>query len=160
MKTIKITSRYSSNKISQAQGNLPDIEQDICYKDQLSLLNNTYMNNTNNKLTSSIKKKIQGYKQQDSKWQERSECNIISFDDTLEKLVCSKLKCYYCSKEIKLIYNMSREPMQWTLDRINNDIGHTCDNTVIACMRCNLQRRRKGADIFKFTKSLKIQKQT
>ena len=27
----------------------------------------------------------------------------------------------------------------WTLDRINNDLSHTNDNTCISCLKCNLQ---------------------
>ena len=45
---------------------------------------------------------------------------------------------------------------QWTLDRIDNDQGHTYDNVVIACLECNLQRRRTNSDKFLFTKQMKI----
>ena len=32
------------------------------------------------------------------------------------------------------------EPNQWTLDRLNNDIGHFNDNVVICCLTCNLKK--------------------
>ena len=53
---------------------------------------------------------------------------------------------------------MVREPFQWTLDRIDNDDNHNKDNVVIACLDCNLKRRRRDADKFYFTKNLTIKK--
>ena len=58
-----------------------------------------------------------------------------------------------------ILYKRVREDYQWTLDRIDNNIGHTCDNTIIACLKCNLQRRRINKGAFLFTKQLKIIKQ-
>ena len=29
--------------------------------------------------------------------------------------------------------------MQWTLDRIDNNIGHSKENVVICCLKCNLK---------------------
>jgi hypothetical protein len=45
---------------------------------------------------------------------------------------------------------------QWTLDRIDNDIGHNKKNLVIACLECNLKRKRTNKDKFMFTKNMKI----
>ncbi len=45
---------------------------------------------------------------------------------------------------------------QWTLDRINNDIGHNNGNLVVACLECNLKRRRTNKDAFMFTKNMVI----
>ena len=83
---------------------------------------------------------------------------LISLEETLEKLVISKLKCYYCKKPLLLIYKYSREQSQWTLDRIDNSIGHTNDNTVITCLKCNLEKRKRSHEGFKFTKQLIINK--
>ena len=55
-----------------------------------------------------------------------------------------------------LLYEFVREMKQWSLDRINNDIGHNKNNLVIACLECNLKRRRTNKDLFMFTKNLKI----
>ena len=48
---------------------------------------------------------------------------------------------------------------QWTLDRINNDIGHFKDNVVICCLRCNLKKGTKNDEHFKFAKQMKDNKE-
>ena len=48
---------------------------------------------------------------------------------------------------------------QWSLDRINNDIGHNSGNLLIACLECNLKRRRTNKDAFMFTKNMVIIKE-
>jgi hypothetical protein len=66
------------------------------------------------------------------------------------------MKCIYCSEEVFILYERVRETKQWTLDRINNDIGHNSGNLVIACLECNLKRRRTNKDAFMFTKNMVI----
>jgi hypothetical protein len=51
-----------------------------------------------------------------------------------------------------------REPTQWTLDRKDNGLCHSCDNTLIACLKCNLQRRVTDMNKFNFTKKLLLKK--
>ena len=53
-----------------------------------------------------------------------------------------------------------RDKHQWTLDRIDNSIGHNKENVVISCLECNLKRRTTEIDRFTFTKQLKITKLT
>jgi hypothetical protein len=109
-------------------------------------------------LLSELNHKIQGYKGQDIKKEIHEQTFLITLEDVLEKLLSSQLTCCYCSKPIYILYKNVREPLQWTLDRIDNDLGHTKANTCISCLKCNLQRRMIDADKFTFTKKLKIQK--
>ena len=109
-------------------------------------------------LVSSLKKKINGYKQQDIKKKRYNEEKIIKLNELIEKLLVSKLRCHYCRKKCCLFYENVREKSMWTLDRINNDIGHYSDNVVVDCLECNLQKRRRGDKAFKFTKQLVINK--
>ena len=109
-------------------------------------------------LESELNKKIQGYKAQDMKKDMYDGNALITFIDTLEKLIASKLRCYYCKREVVILYKNVREPMQWTLDRIDNNQGHSKANTIIACLKCNLQRRVTDMEKFTFTKHLKITK--
>ena len=71
-------------------------------------------------------------------------------EQTIEKLVASRLKCYYCKINMKLFYKKVRDMDQWTLDRINNDIGHNNNNVVICCLKCNINRRTTNDEYFKF----------
>ena len=132
------------------------------HKCQTKLINKIYLQQYFDKdknVISLIKKKISSYKQQDRKKKIlRKEYPIITFDEVTEKLVKSKLKCYYCKCEILLLYKQIREKKQWTLDRIDNSVGHHRDNVVISCLECNLKRRTTEIDRFTFTKQLKISK--
>jgi len=53
-----------------------------------------------------------------------------------------------------ILFDKVRDKDQWTLDRINNYDDHNDLNTVICCLECNLQRRRKNSEKFKFSKQL------
>jgi hypothetical protein len=105
---------------------------------------------------SHIKSKISGYKQQDIIKKLFNEKEFICFEDVVSLLNSSEMKCHYCACEIFLLYELVRETKQWSLDRINNDIGHNRNNLVVACLECNLKRRRTNKDSFMFTKNLKI----
>ena len=61
-----------------------------------------------------------------------------------------------CKKVMLLMYEQPREKMQWTLDRINNGIGHHNDNVVISCLKCNLKKRTTDSEKFKFTKQMRL----
>ncbi len=53
-----------------------------------------------------------------------------------------------------IFFEKVRDEDQWTLDRLNNYDEHSNDNTIICCLKCNLQRRRKNSDKFLFSKQL------
>ena len=105
------------------------------------------------KLKDEIKKKINGYKSQDIKKKRHDPDKLITLEQTTEVLVASKLKCHYCSKLVQLFYDNVREKDQWTLERIDNSIGHFKENVVISCLECNLKRRCIDTDRFKYSKS-------
>jgi hypothetical protein len=110
----------------------------------------------NSLFTSHIKTKLSSYKQQDVLKKKYNEDSFVNFEDTLHLLCECELKCHYCSCDIYILYEAVREAKQWSLDRINNDIGHNKGNLVIACLECNLKRRRTNKDSFMFTKNLVI----
>ena len=125
---------------------------------QLYIIGPDYMAPNASLFISELNHKIQGYKGQDIKKEIHDKTTLIQLEDVLEKLVSSRLTCCYCSKPIMVLYKNVREPTQWTLDRVDNDLAHTRDNTCISCLKCNLQRRLMNAEKFSFTKKLKIQK--
>ena len=105
-----------------------------------------------------IERKISGYKQQDIKKNIYNEQEIIQFHQVMEKLIEGKLNCYYCFQHMKLLYKIVRDYQQWTLDRIDNSLGHTNTNVVLCCLECNLKRRIQSSKNYLFTKQLKLVK--
>ena len=85
--------------------------------------------------------------------------NFLTFECVIKKLIESELKCRYCKCEMSVLYDVSREMKQWSVDRIDNDKGHNRDNFHLACLECNLKRRRRTDEKFLFTKQLNIVKQ-
>ena len=59
---------------------------------------------------------------------------------------------------MKLLYKIVRDSQQWTLDRIDNSLGHTYTNIVICCLECKLKRRTQTRKKYLFTKQLKLVK--
>jgi hypothetical protein len=102
-----------------------------------------------------LSKKLQGYKSQDKKFEIYSEYHFIKPDEVTQKLQECNNTCYYCKESVCLQY-VARDPKQWTLDRIDNRIGHNTSNVLISCLACNLKRRNRTVEKFLFTKQLKI----
>lgn len=130
-------------------------------KEQMSMLSNLYFKNSfayQEELKKDIKQKLNSYSSQDKLKQLYDNALFITYDQIIEKLYYSKLQCFYCQCEIKVIYEYKRSPRQWTLDRIDNSDGHNYNNVVIACLKCNLARRCQNSDKFLFTKRLNIVK--
>ena len=129
-------------------------------KNQILIINKIFLEEeveSQTILMRELDQKINSYKQQDIEKHFEID-NLISSEQLIEKLVASKLKCYYCKQDILLLYKHQREENQWSLDRLDNSLGHTCENTVISCLKCNLQRRCQISEAFKFTKQLNIKK--
>jgi hypothetical protein len=126
---------------------------------QIKMLNMLYLNQEyqgKQFVKSEVERKINSYKNQDKRKHIFDESIFITYNEVLEKLVISKLKCYYCKRNCLLMFSNYREKTQWTLDRIDNDVGHSKDNTVICCLECNLKKGTMNDEKFKFTKQLKI----
>lgn len=110
-------------------------------------------------LIQQINKKISGYKQQDIIKKKLDNDKFITFKAVIIKMVECELKCRYCKDSMHVLYDISREIKQWSVDRIDNDIGHNIDNFHLACLDCNLKRRCRTDQKFLFTKQLNIVKQ-
>jgi hypothetical protein len=53
------------------------------------------------------------------------------------------LGCFYCGKNTKIIPLRKKDPLQFTLERLDNSKTHTIGNCVIACLMCNEGRSNK-----------------
>ena len=110
-----------------------------------------------------IDRKIYGYKQQDMKkknYDKDSEKykDFIEFENIIEYMKKYELKCHYCHKEMLILYENVRDSSQWTVDRIDNDIGHIKSNFNLVCLKCNLKRRKQSDEKYLFTSQLSINK--
>jgi len=137
---------------------------DLNHEKQLSILKTLLQddeekNKYNSIFKSHIKHKISSYKQQDILKKKLDETSFINFEYVVELLKQCELKCHYCSEEMFILYEIVRELKQWSLDRINNNIGHNVSNLVVSCLECNLKRRRTNKDAFMFTKNLIISRE-
>ena len=174
MKAINITGKHNIDKINEIgnesyqairkhmikfdETEYDNARQLVLLREIFDNVTDTNMNSIKSLLKSELIHKIQGYKGQDLKKEIHDTNTLINLEDVLFKLCESNLSCFYCSKPLLVLYKNVREPLQWTLDRLDNDLSHTKENTCIACLKCNLQRRLMNADKFTFTKKLKINK--
>ena len=151
-KTIKLSININDLKwynTNSKRWELEDIEYEI------------YVGSSSNEkdlLSKEITKKLQGYKQQDSKHNIYSKYHFITKESTIQRLVESKLSCFYCNTNLMLFYKECKQSNQWTLDRIDNSMGHNSNNVVISCLECNLKRRNTDLKKFLYTKQLSIKK--
>lgn len=134
------------------------------YENQIKKITDIHSNNYSEEdevikiITQEINRKISGYKQQDKLKKLLDETNFLTFDSIINKMIECQLKCKYCTNEMNVLYDISRETKQWSVDRIDNDLGHNINNFHLACLDCNLKRRRRSDEKFLFTKQLKIVK--
>ena len=166
MKSIDITGKRNIDKIRNVKN--PERKEAIkwklddsyfTYNKQIQIINSLYLNQSQEQnilVMREISKKINGYKSQDIQKEILDLNRLISLDQAIEKLMLSKLKCFYCKENCELLYKNTLAKKQWTLDRINNDYGHNHDNVVICCLECNVKRGEMNSDRFKQGKEIKI----
>ena len=168
-KQISIEGKHNKYQMKQAQRekvreikkNTFNENLDLSHYNQVCSINKIFLDldfNEKKTYVSEIRKKILSYKNQDLKKERYNENDFVVFDEIIEKLLISKLKCNYCTSDIFILTNKNRDGKQWTLERIDNNIGHVNSNVIISCLECNLKRRNSNMDNFKFTKKLKINK--
>lgn len=166
MRSIDITGKRNIDKIRNVKN--PERKDTIkwklddsyfTYNKQIQIINSLYLNQECEQdilAKREINKKINGYKSQDIQKEILDLNRLISLDQAIEKLMLSKLKCFYCKENCELLYKNTLAKKQWTLDRINNEYGHNHDNVVICCLECNIKRGEMDSDRFKQGKEIKI----
>jgi len=148
--------------IVNSNGNITDLSDTIIsmydnYEEQLLCLHkllNGVVFDEKKYFIQALKNKLDSYKQQDKKKTYDAYDNFITLENVIEKLVAYNMRCYYCNSKTLILFKNLRDNYQWTLDRLNNYDEHSNANTIICCLKCNLQRRRKNSEKFKFTKQL------
>jgi hypothetical protein len=136
------------------------------YEKQIQLVEDIYNNGfryvegdmVSKIVSQQINKKIAGYKQQDVFKKRLNTEKFLDFESVIRQMRECVLKCRYCKIEMFVLYDISREMKQWSVDRIDNNLGHNIDNFYLSCLECNLQKRRRADDKYLFTKQLTIVK--
>ena len=101
-----------------------------------------------------IQNKVSSYKMQDIQKHKYDDDKFVDLNFVIQLLHEKSLKCFYCRESVYLFYNFVRENKQWTLERIDNSMGHNKDNVEIACLLCNLRRRTMYHERYVFTKQM------
>lgn len=145
-------------RISSEKWNLP--EHCFTYVYQFCEISKLYLNIEDNNvehrvlILKELTNKISGYKRQDVEKKIYIKDLFVSLENVIDKLLCSKLKCFYCKQCCELLYKNVYSKQQWTLDRIDNDIGHNVDNVVVSCLECNLKKGTMDSERFKYGKQI------
>jgi hypothetical protein len=133
-----------------------DIDQLECIT-ELYLKGELYLDK-NHDIITVLKQKYSSYKSQDKQSHKYDPLQHITYEQMIEKIYFSKLKCYYCDCNLSILYNKKRLGSQWTLERLDNNLGHYASNTCISCLDCNLKRRTDNYEYFKKSKQTTIVK--
>ena len=153
MKKIIYNTNIKKNVIDSEE--LYDINNHLLYIDKIynnvEFIHRNYIENE-------IKKKYSSYIQQDKRKRKYNNEMHITYDELIYKLYLSNLSCYYCKCIMYLVYNNKNNRSQWSLERLNNDIGHYTNNTCISCLDCNLKRRTSNHEYYKKYKTIRIKK--
>ena len=158
---VGTSNRYQIKKLTKekeppkkrAIANKWDLEPDVFTSEkQLALLEEA----TKPLIKTEIEHKISAYKHQDILKRLFIPDEFITFDYVKQMILKCKLCCHYCKEPTLILYENVREMNQWSLDRINNFLGHNVGNVVISCLKCNLNRRNLNSDKFLFTKQMTI----
>lgn len=106
-------------------------------KSQTKYWNEVVKDKRKNDIDTKIKFKITMYKQQDKK---RGHTCDLDCDFIKSLLTNCDFHCKWCNIRCQEIGYEQYDNDQWTMDRIDNQQGHTKANVVVACLRCNYSR--------------------
>uniref|UniRef100_A0A6C0IGX0 HNH endonuclease n=1 Tax=viral metagenome TaxID=1070528 RepID=A0A6C0IGX0_9ZZZZ len=150
--------RVETEKWSNLDKIILTVEKQVELIKKIRENNYTSYNEESRVMCQQLERKISGYKQQDVDKKVLDLEKLLNLKNVIDKLIDCELNCYYCLSKMYLLYEIVREGKQWTVDRIDNDLGHNNDNFVVACLECNLKRRCRTKEKFLFTQQLCIVK--
>jgi len=161
MKKVTHTNTIPHQRKESKKWNLSDEmythnNQLLALKNICNSLNEHTKNEYDELIVKQINKKISGYKQQDILKKVYNEEKFICLKNIIDNMIETELKCRYCIIEMLVLYDLTRESNQWTVDRVDNNLGHNIDNYYLSCLDCNLKKKRKSDEKFLFTKQLNI----
>jgi hypothetical protein len=137
------------------------LENDLGPEQQWAYINQLYHNRIDDDqrcslITRQIKNKISAYRSQDTRKGLLNLIDLVDVRTAIELLYAAENKCFYCKNAVRILYENVRDPRQWSLDRIDNSLGHVKRNLMIACLECNLRRKTMYHERYAYTKQLVI----
>ena len=87
-----------------------------------------------NKSNGAIKKKIRRHYEED---EEKGRHSDIDYDYIINLLQEQDYKCKRCNILVKLCWTDAYDNQQFSINRINNNLGHIKGNIEITCLYCN-----------------------
>lgn len=135
----------------------PDLHDTDSQRHFLSCMDSSYTlfdRETQTMVRSQLQSKLAGYKYQDQEKHLWCPDAFVALDDVVVLLRHCALQCFYCAHPTRLLYENARDPLQWTLERIDNCLGHVRGNVQIACLQCNLRRRTMFHERYLMTKRM------
>ena len=114
------------------------------------------LNKTSEYIQRQLRSKRSGYRSQDTLKHLYDETAFITEPEIVELLLKSEFKCFYCKEPVEVLYENVRHPKQWSLERIDNTLGHNRNNVEIACLSCNLRRRTMYYERYLATKQMRV----
>ena len=158
MKQINFKDPFSRKINYEIDINQFECIAELYLKGELFTTLETSTPNINKDITTVLKQKYSSYKNQDKQSHKYDPEQHITYEQMIEKIYKSGLKCYYCNCDLSILYNKKRLKTQWTLERLDNNLGHYSTNTCISCLDCNLKRRTDNYEYFKQSKQTKVVK--
>ena len=71
------------------------------------------------------------------RYDDACRANFITQDWCKGTYLVQEKRCFHCHEEMNLI---PKNPLFVSIERLDNSVGHTKDNCVIACITCNKRR--------------------
>jgi hypothetical protein len=100
-----------------------------------------YYNMNLTEWTPVLRRRLYEYRKQDGENGVHDKRTAITAAQTLELVAKPNWKCKYCKRPVTFEKNLVMRGEGFTLDRRDNEIGHTQDNCVVACNQSNIKKR-------------------
>jgi hypothetical protein len=91
--------------------------------------------------TPALRRKLYEYRKQDRENGCHNKRTAISAAETVQLVAKAKGKCAHCRRAVSFVKNPKMRGDGFSLDRKNDEIGHTAANCVVSCLECNVKRR-------------------
>lgn len=114
-------------------------------KEKRKLRNKEYneKNKRENPLKYKMKHMVYDTKRSDIKYNRYDKEDHITLEFLQEQYTKQDNKCHYCKVIMEHTFERTSNPIQITIERKDNTIGHTKNNCVFSCYKCNITSRDK-----------------